>query len=152
MSGTLGHVCNTVNWGSPDGIMICRIYKALFSFTVTGLITAVAAVWLDLRVRRTQTRSGVYNRMGADAARTRDFKMGGLGGLVNHVAASMPSSQTVSVEPYRNEGHEPVQQQERFYGQKMPWRAQGGVEDLGYAAPSEQTSYDAGTYGYGDRH
>lgn len=36
-SSTLGHVCNKVNWHNSDGIMVCRIYKALFAFSMLGL-------------------------------------------------------------------------------------------------------------------
>lgn len=36
MAGTLGHVCNATNWGSEAGIMVCRIYKALFTFALFG--------------------------------------------------------------------------------------------------------------------
>jgi len=152
MSGTLGHVCNTSNWGTDAGIMICRIYKALFSFTVTGFVSALAAVWLDVKVRRTQVRRGVYNQMGDPRLSSRgDIKMGGLGGLVNHAAPI--DGQTVGIEPYRNEGHEAAQQ-ERFYNPEARWKNQKTMraEDFGYAAPAEQTTYDAGSYGDGDRH
>ena len=37
MSGTLAGQCNTENWGEETGIMICRIYKALFAFSLFGL-------------------------------------------------------------------------------------------------------------------
>ena len=36
-SGTLSHVCNKSNWEDETGIMVCRIYKALFAFTLLGL-------------------------------------------------------------------------------------------------------------------
>lgn len=36
-SGTLGHVCNKANWQDETGIMVCRIYKALFAFSLLGL-------------------------------------------------------------------------------------------------------------------
>jgi hypothetical protein len=35
--GTLSHVCNTANWTEEVGIMVCRIYKALFAFALEGL-------------------------------------------------------------------------------------------------------------------
>ena len=37
MSGTLLHKCNTKNWKDDSGTMVCRIYKALFSFALLGL-------------------------------------------------------------------------------------------------------------------
>lgn len=35
--GTLTHVCNVANWNDETGIMVCRLYKALFAFTMLGL-------------------------------------------------------------------------------------------------------------------
>jgi hypothetical protein len=37
MSGTLVHRCDAANWGNDAGIMVCRLYKALFTFSLTGL-------------------------------------------------------------------------------------------------------------------
>lgn len=152
MAGTLGHVCNRSNWGTSDGIMICRLYKALFSFTVTGFVSALAAAWLDAKVRRNQVRRGVYNQMvDPRFSKKNDIKMGGLGGFVNHAAPAYDRS--VGVEPYRNEGSEPLPE-ERPSESKLPWKSQQTMkaEDFGYAAPSEQTTYDGGSYGHGDRH
>jgi hypothetical protein len=36
-SGTLGHVCTISKWEDVTGIMICRMYKALFAFSMFGL-------------------------------------------------------------------------------------------------------------------
>lgn len=35
-SATLTHVCNKKNWDGVVGIMVCRIYKALFAFSMFG--------------------------------------------------------------------------------------------------------------------
>lgn len=37
MSGTLANVCDKKHWHEDTGIMVCRIYKALFAFTLVGL-------------------------------------------------------------------------------------------------------------------
>jgi hypothetical protein len=37
LSGTLSHTCNVDNWDHDVGIMVCRMYKAIETFTVTGL-------------------------------------------------------------------------------------------------------------------
>lgn len=34
---TLGNRCTRATWYSEGGIMICRLYKALATFTTTGL-------------------------------------------------------------------------------------------------------------------
>lgn len=37
MSGTLANMCDVQHWHEDVGIMVCRIYKALFTFTLLGL-------------------------------------------------------------------------------------------------------------------
>lgn len=37
MWGTLTHYCDVLNWNDSTGIMVCRIYKALFTFSLLGL-------------------------------------------------------------------------------------------------------------------
>ena len=37
MAGTLTHYCDILNWTDGTGIMVCRIYKSLFTFTLLGL-------------------------------------------------------------------------------------------------------------------
>lgn len=37
LSYTLGHHCSRETWKNTAGIMVCRLYKALTAFTVTGL-------------------------------------------------------------------------------------------------------------------
>ncbi|EME88268.1 uncharacterized protein MYCFIDRAFT_62733 [Pseudocercospora fijiensis CIRAD86] len=36
MSGTLSNMCDIDHWNEDIGIMVCRIYKTLFTFTLTG--------------------------------------------------------------------------------------------------------------------
>lgn len=68
MYGTILTTCTTEYWGNATGIKVCRAYKALFSFTVTGLASHLAAVVLDGIVRRRQTRLGKYNAMSSTPA------------------------------------------------------------------------------------
>lgn len=37
LSGTLSHQCDIANWNHETGVMVCRIYKAIETFTITGL-------------------------------------------------------------------------------------------------------------------
>jgi len=62
-SGTLSHVCNKSNWEDETGIMVCRIYKALFAFTLLGFVSTFAAALLDVFVFRRATTRGKYNQM-----------------------------------------------------------------------------------------
>lgn len=40
MSPTLTHYCDVEHWQEDAGIMVCRIYKALFAFAFLGLYVA----------------------------------------------------------------------------------------------------------------
>ncbi|EXJ91282.1 hypothetical protein A1O1_04392 [Capronia coronata CBS 617.96] len=83
MYGTLGHSCSRANWASDAGMMVCRTYKALYSFTVFGWVAQVAQIVLDVRSRRAETALGRYDMMMADSRdstlqlqQLRDFKVG----------------------------------------------------------------------------
>ncbi|RMZ86915.1 hypothetical protein DV736_g5861, partial [Chaetothyriales sp. CBS 134916] len=49
--GALSHSCSTSNWGDSDGVMICRYYKANYSFIVIGVLSSVAMIIVDIRAR-----------------------------------------------------------------------------------------------------
>jgi hypothetical protein len=68
MAHTILTSCTTRYWGNATGMGVCRVYKALFAFTVAGAALAIAAVWLDVVVRRRQTRLGSYDPMGSSTA------------------------------------------------------------------------------------
>jgi hypothetical protein len=63
MSGTLQHRCNSINWGTDAGIMVCRLYKALYSFVVVGFVAQAIAVVFDINARRHQRDRGGYGAM-----------------------------------------------------------------------------------------
>lgn len=56
----MSHFCDYDNWSEDLGVMVCRIYKALFAFTLVGFVSTLAAFVLDIYVRRQQTRRGIY--------------------------------------------------------------------------------------------
>ncbi|OGM50456.1 hypothetical protein ABOM_000930 [Aspergillus bombycis] len=74
MSQTVLTTCNATYWATSTGITVCRIYKALFAFTILGNISYIAAIALDVIVRRRQTRLGEYDPMASNAA-LNDYKM-----------------------------------------------------------------------------
>jgi hypothetical protein len=74
MSQTILTTCNATYWATSTGITVCRIYKALFAFTVLGAIAYIAAIALDVVVRRRQTRLGEYDPMASNAA-LNEYKM-----------------------------------------------------------------------------
>jgi hypothetical protein len=62
-SMVLGHKCSMPMWVTSTGVMVCRIYKALYSFIVVATASAGAGVILDISVRGEQSRRGAYREM-----------------------------------------------------------------------------------------
>ncbi|EOD47172.1 hypothetical protein UCRNP2_6076 [Neofusicoccum parvum UCRNP2] len=123
-SGTLGHVCNTANWRNEDGIMVCRIYKALFAFAMLGFMSTLAALLLDIYVFKRATARGKYGQM-MDV----DMKRSGPGLQQDPSAVNLD---------------EPHVEQRPFGVQ----RSRKAPEQTGYALPEEQFAYDdTGYYG-----
>ncbi|KAF2847434.1 hypothetical protein T440DRAFT_491882 [Plenodomus tracheiphilus IPT5] len=114
-SGTLAHVCNVDNWESDEGISICRLYKALFSFALFGLVSTLLALVLDVRVQRSVTTRGRFQQL--DTLGTGGKRKGHV-----HVHSSSAANGDGSGLQRQHDGHE-----------------QGRD---GYAWPAEQFAYD----------
>jgi len=67
-SGTLSHVCSRDNWDSEVGVSVCRLYKALFSFSLLGLVSTLVALILDVHVQRQATARGRFQQIGLVSA------------------------------------------------------------------------------------
>ena len=63
-SGTLSHVCNQEQWDDDLGISVCRLYKALFSFSLFGLLSTIMALILDVHVQRQAVVRGRFQAIG----------------------------------------------------------------------------------------
>ncbi|KAL8965569.1 MAG: hypothetical protein Q9197_006455 [Variospora fuerteventurae] len=124
---TLGHRCLIDNWKTEAGITVCRLYKSCTAFTVTGLLTTLLALLLDVTTYRTSTQLGKYNRMqGLDMKR------------------SVPSIISAPVPQYDQLGSPRDANDTGDLGDRKPYRVQESIEvqHFGYSAPSEQTRYD----------
>lgn len=62
-SMVLGHTCAMPMWATSMGVMVCRIYKALYSFIVVGTAASGASVILDISVSNEVCRRGMYREM-----------------------------------------------------------------------------------------
>lgn len=150
MSPTLRGLCDVENWHEDVGIMICRIYKALFTFALLGLyalyrsarfewhkltltarVSTIAAVILDIYVRRQQNRRGVYRlhdldvKSGPNASRGPFTEDGGYG----QVGLAAPRESSAWEEPRPSMGPYSEQSEPMF-------------ENKGYAVPEDQFAYD----------
>ncbi|QKX58631.1 uncharacterized protein TRUGW13939_05756 [Talaromyces rugulosus] len=72
MKGTISVTCDTSNWGTSTGVMVCRLYKTLFSFVVISLAMTFLHIILDVVARRDR-----YNlsRVGSMRYRDEDIKL-----------------------------------------------------------------------------
>ncbi|MCJ1406265.1 hypothetical protein MMC19_000330 [Ptychographa xylographoides] len=140
LSGLLSHQCTIDNWTSDLGVMVCRIYKALMSFAVIGMITTLLALTLDILTHRQSAQLGAYNSMGGASARVSIIKTPLQAFSDLHSDPAMDS-------PYR----EPDLEIPEFsHDMKKPYKTQRPIEvaQFGYAAPSEQTSYGGAYSGF----
>ncbi|KAF2029798.1 hypothetical protein EK21DRAFT_112474 [Setomelanomma holmii] len=78
-SGTLAHVCSKDNWDNEVGISVCRLYKALFSFGLLGLVSTLVALILDVRVQRQATIRGRFRQLGMTPVNAKSNTMHGQG-------------------------------------------------------------------------
>jgi len=157
MAHTILTSCNTQYWGNKTGIIVCRSYKALFAFTVTGTVSSIASLWLDVIVRRRANRLGAYNPMGSVAAigeDPADVKLADRSGSGSDVVYDAVPPVPGAGVPYNSAleyGHagEAVQ-----YYDSAPTRSRRGEPRVrfdaydhgGYGAPAQQTGYDPAMY------
>lgn len=119
----MSHVCNKSNWEDETGIMVCRIYKALFAFTLLGFVSTFAAALLDIFVFRRATARGKYNQMQ---------------NIEEKRAFDAPDS-VLGLDPSRYETQKPFNSQPAHTPRAT-----------GYAVPEEQFNYDTGYQGAHD--
>jgi hypothetical protein len=62
-AGTLTHVCDKENWEDDRGISVCKMYKALFSFNLMGLLATLLALILDVHVQRQAGARGRFQQI-----------------------------------------------------------------------------------------
>ncbi|KAF2679724.1 hypothetical protein K458DRAFT_374533 [Lentithecium fluviatile CBS 122367] len=112
-SGTLRHFCTRANWDDDTGVSICRTYKALFSFSLIGLVATLVALVLDVHVQRGVTRRGKFAKVGMGLG---EVDKGGVRGVDVEEHETNPNPSAL-----------------------MGARKRGGE---GYAVPEEQFAYE----------
>ena len=56
----LSHTCSIKVWETSMGVMVCRLYKAMYSFSAISLALAVGSVILDYTVMKEDAVAGIY--------------------------------------------------------------------------------------------
>lgn len=164
LAHTVFTACNTTYWANKTGIAVCRSYKALFAFTLTATVSQVAALWLDLVVRRRQTRLGAYDPMGSTPGMLgegpMDVKLADRGSVsvsnttADYESVPPPMLGAQQQQPYTRTleyGHAGEAAQ---YYEAAPARSRRGpptvryssYEQEGYVYPGGQTGYDPAMY------
>jgi hypothetical protein len=59
----LSNTCSKTIWIDDMGVMVCRIYKALYSFVAIGTACALCMVLLDARAHGERGKMGVYRQL-----------------------------------------------------------------------------------------
>ena len=59
----LSHTCTLSTWQTDMGVMVCRIYKALYAFIILSAASLAACLALDVIVLRQSTSRGAYREM-----------------------------------------------------------------------------------------
>ncbi|KAK3678571.1 hypothetical protein LTR78_001869 [Recurvomyces mirabilis] len=148
MSGTLAGACDKAHWHEDTGIMVCNIYKALFSFTLFGFLSTAAALVLDIYVRRRQTKRGIYRLQDLDTkqpeASRGPYTDNNGEREVDHANEPRESlaweEPRPSMGPYSEQGHQAEQQGFSDLGDM-------GNSRQGYAVPEAQFGYDTQYHG-----
>ncbi|KAL1306054.1 hypothetical protein AAFC00_004180 [Neodothiora populina] len=63
---TLTHSCSLEHWDTGLGVTVCRIYKAVYSFSLIGFISTLAALFLDLHILNLSRQRGQHHRIDYD--------------------------------------------------------------------------------------
>lgn len=132
MSPTLQNMCDVEHWQEDTGIMVCRIYKALFTFAFFGTISTLCALCLDFYVRRQNTRRGIYRLHDIDTKRPE--------------ATRGPFTDDEAL-PRESEAWEAPRPSMGPYGEQSDSKH---MQQQGYAVPDGQFGGYGGGYGEGD--
>jgi len=139
LSGTLSHTCNVENWDHETGVMVCRIYKAVETFTITGFAATAASLALDLYIMRKTRERGVYNQMG-------DEKRGRPRHHPHHSRHDTVDEFSMRDQAGEEAGFRApsIEFPEYMHEAKRPYkpRREMSAERFGYQRPEEQTSYE----------
>ncbi|KAL2870484.1 uncharacterized protein BJX67DRAFT_286050 [Aspergillus lucknowensis] len=76
VSHTILTTCNATYWATSTGIAVCRIFKALFTFTIIGAAFLIASIGLDIFAYRRTTRLGEYDPMAIEGHSLAAYKSG----------------------------------------------------------------------------
>ncbi|CAD0087772.1 unnamed protein product, partial [Aureobasidium vineae] len=140
MWGTLTHYCDVGHWNDDTGIMVCKIYKALFTFALLGLISTLMAVALDIHISRMNGLRGQHFRLNLRG----DRKAGDI--PMTTGPYTDVHSRSNSQERLTNNSHESLTHLATGDAFEMPVTGSQKTR-AGYAIPESQFDYETGYHG-----
>ena len=139
MYGTLSHSCSKTNWANDDGMFVCRVYKAFFSFVVIGWLCQIALIIVDVRAKRVQSTLGRYNKM--DETSSKDVKLESLDHSRNTSTQDIP----YGIDDYRDQSNSTNSVNAQHQRYSSPYDAERSqlhrVDDFYYETPPQHTTY-----------
>ncbi|KAJ5093906.1 hypothetical protein N7456_009767 [Penicillium angulare] len=135
--------CTTKYWGNSTGENVCRMYKAVFAFTVLAVAAFIASIALDGIVRRRQNRFGVYGLTGPGED-PMDYKMSN----IRSGSGSLPAM------PYEHDVPAPAVAAGGVGSHEQhPYSDTSYSHSRGQSIPGDAQQYydDAPAYGHNDR-
>lgn len=132
--GTLPHKCNSDNWGSDTGVMVCHIYKTAFAFTLLAVVFLLAMIVLDIKARRRQKNQIKYDHM-----RDSSYDLKPTERPFSTTALGRHHEQPV--QPWQSAENDPSD-----YHSRNTSRSTAPATGFEYTSPTEQTQYDGGRY------
>ena len=112
-------------------MMVCRLYKAFFSFLVIGWLCQIALVVVDVRAKRAQSAFGKYDKM--DEAQ--NVKLANLDHSRNTSTNEIP----YGIDSYRDRADSSGSQ--RYASPYGSERSQARVDDSYEQRPAPHTTY-----------
>ena len=140
MYGTLSHSCSKTNWANDDGMFVCRVYKAFFSFVVIGLMCQIASIVVDVRAKRAQSALGRYNKM--DESSSKDVKLESLDHSRKH---EHETTIPYGINDYRDRANSTNSTNGQHQRYSSPYGAERSqlhrMDDFYYETPPQHTTY-----------
>jgi hypothetical protein len=153
LAHTITTTCTKTYWGNATGITVCRAYKALFTFNAIGVAAYLAAIWLDIIVRRRQTRLGAYDAMGSqpglDDSGAFDVKMDDRHSESTpalHDYDNVPAHGHGGYTPYERGSEAAHAGDAQSYYDAAPGMSRRGAPRVRFSGEREETGYDPAMY------
>jgi hypothetical protein len=143
----LSQACSATIWDAEAGVVVCRLYKAVFSFALLGLLGTAASLGLDVYVQKRLTKRGRFVAIGQGMGSGGSNAKSGFEGEHRGLAVEDEGHEDGNANGY---GYEDQAVQERnpnpmARATMMAGARNRGAQGQGYAPVEGQVLYDEDT-------